>query len=68
MATRKSGKRTKSGRPCDMGVSASADRAGVPSGLSRVSPSQPQALIAYAESFGEFASMCFAGGRYGKGH
>ena len=35
------------------------DRAGVPSGLSL--KSQPKALIAYAESFGEYASMCHAG-------
>jgi hypothetical protein len=35
-------------------------RAGGPAGLSQSALSQPKALIAIAESFGEYASMCFA--------
>jgi hypothetical protein len=46
-------------------------RAGGPLGLSHAALSQPKALIAIAESFGEYASMCFAGfkpgGQNGKG-
>jgi hypothetical protein len=43
-------------------------RAGGPLGLSHAALSQPKALIAIAESFGEYASMCFAGmgGKHGQ--
>jgi hypothetical protein len=53
------------GRPkkavVDIVIAMPSARAGGPLGLSHAALSQPKALIAIAESFGEYASMCFAG-------
>lgn len=56
MAKRKPGKRVN----IDVVMAMPTARAGGPSGLSQSALSQPQALIAIAESFGEYASMMFS--------
>ena len=55
------GRKASKGARVDVVLAMPTARAGGPTGLSQSALSQPSALIAIAESFGEYASMCFAG-------